>query len=167
MKQLDWKKTWHQYKYVALVVLIGVGLLLWPGASDPTVEQEVEPLTTDVSDMETQMEAILSKISGVGQLSLMLTLENDGESQLAADSELSYSGSVNAPDDYTRRSDLVTVSGDGGTQGIVTQRIYPTYRGALVVCEGGDNPDVQLAVTKSVAALTGLGSDRIMVVKWQ
>ncbi len=167
MKQLDWKKTWQQYKYVVLVVAIGVGLLLWPVTSDSAVEPQAPCLSTDVSDVETQMETILSKISGVGQLSLMLTLETDGETQLAADSELSYSGSVNAPDDYTRRSDLVTVSGDGGTQGIVTQRIYPTYRGALVVCEGGDNPDVQLAVTKSVAALTGLGSDRITVVKWQ
>jgi stage III sporulation protein AG len=50
---------------------------------------------------------------------------------------------------------------------VVTQRRYPTYRGALVVCRGGDRPEVKLAVTEAVAALTGLSADRITVAKWQ
>ena len=43
----------------------------------------------------------------------------------------------------------------------------PLYRGALIVCEGGGNDAVRLQVIEAVAALTGLGSDRIAVVKWQ
>ena len=50
---------------------------------------------------------------------------------------------------------------------VVTRQQYPTYRGALVVCQGGDQADVRLAVTEAVAALTGLSSDRVTVAKWQ
>ena len=50
---------------------------------------------------------------------------------------------------------------------VVTQEMYPQYRGALVVCEGGGNDAVRLQVISAVSALTGLGSDRIAVVRWQ
>ena len=49
----------------------------------------------------------------------------------------------------------------------MTRQVYPTYRGALVVCQGGDRADVKLAVTEAVSALTGLSSDRVTVAKCQ
>ena len=56
---------------------------------------------------------------------------------------------------------------DGSAEApVVTRTVYPTYRGALVVCQGGDRADVKLAVTEAVAALTGLPADRITVVQW-
>ena len=113
------------------------------------------------------MEDILSKISGVGQVQVMLTEDTDGTRQLAQDTELSYSGSTDAPEDYSRRSETVLVDGGEGDQTVVTQTRYPTYRGALVVCQGGERAEVKLAVTEAVAALTGLSADRITVAKWQ
>ena len=57
---------------------------------------------------------------------------------------------------------------DGSAEApVVTRTVYPTYRGALVVCQGGDRADVKLAVTEAVAALTGLSADRITVAKSQ
>ena len=98
----------------------------------------------------------------------MLTLQSGSELVLAADTALRYSGSTQAPDDYDRSSETVTVSGGGGgTDVVVTQERYPQYRGALVVCDGGGNDAVRLQVVEAVSALTGLGSDRIAVVKWQ
>ena len=38
-------------------------------------------------------------------------------------------------------------------------------RGCVVVCEGADSPAVRLEVTNAVAAYTGLGSDKISVIK--
>ena len=108
------------------------------------------------------MEVILEKISGVGRVDVMLTLQSGSELVLAQDSSLRYSGSVQSPDNYERRSDAVTDS--GGV--VVTQEKYPQYRGALVVCDGGGSDAVRLQVVEAVSALTGLGSDRIAVVKW-
>lgn len=99
---------------------------------------------------------------------VLLTVDTDGERQLAQNTELRYSGSATAPEDYSRTSEPVLLDGgDPGRRPVVTRMAYPTYRGALVVCQGGDRADVKLAVTEAVSALTGLSSDRVTVAKCQ
>ena len=66
-----------------------------------------------------------------------------------------------------RVSETVVLSGSGGDAPVVVKNVSPTYRGALVVCQGGGSAEVRLAVTQAVAALTGLSADRITVVKCQ
>ena len=61
---------------------------------------------------------------------------------------------------------VLTDSG-GGDAPVVTRTVYPTYRGALVVCQGADRAEVRLAVTEAVTALTGLTADRVTVAKSQ
>ena len=155
-----------KYKYVLLVAVLGGLLLLWPmerkdGAAAPA---GAEPAAgTDLAQTEKSMADILGKIEGVGRVEVMLTLHSGGERVLAQDSSLRYSGSAQAPDSYERSSQPVTDA--GGV--VVTHEKYPQYRGALVVCEGGGNDAVRFQVVSAVSALTGLGSDRIAVVKWQ
>lgn len=165
------KKLWERYRYAALVALIGAVLLLWPTAGstrEETPEASAESVhVVTAGELPEQMEEILSAISGVGQVKVLLTLDSDGERQLAQDTELRYSGAVSAPEDYSRTSSTVLLDGEAGDASLVVRTVYPTYRGALVVCTGGDRPEVQLTVTQAVAALTGLSSDRITVAKWQ
>lgn len=159
------RTLWDRYKYAALVVLIGAGLLLWP--SGKTAGEKQASQTLESRDVQGEMEEILGAISGVGQVRVMLTVESDGQRQLAQDSELTYSGDTAAPSDYSRRSETVLVDEGSGDQVVVTENRSPTYRGALVVCQGADRADVRLAVTEAVASLTGLSADRITVAKWQ
>ena len=158
------RKAWDKYKYVALVALAGAVLLLWPeGDSGPAAESGSSGLTAQVRDVETEMEDILSKISGVGRVQVLLTAESDGGRLLAEDVEESWQDSA-----LTSRSGETVVVDDGqGQTPIVKQTWYPTYRGALVVCQGGDQAAVRLAVTEAVTALTGLSADRVTVAKWQ
>ena len=158
------RKLWDRYKYAALVALIGAGLLLWPSGNSPAAEVRQESGSSQ-RDIQGEMEEILGKISGVGQVRVMLTEDTDGERQLARDTELTYSGDTASPEDYSRRSETVLTDGEDGV--VVTQRLYPTYRGALVVCQGGDRAEVRLAVTEAVMALTGLSSDHVTVAQWQ
>ena len=162
------RKLWDRYKYAALVALIGAGLLLWPsgkGGTEKTMQRRTE--TVDIRDIQVEMEDILGTMSGVGQVKVMLTVDSDGERQLAQDTELTYSGDTASPEDYSRRSETVFEDSGDGDRTVVTRTVYPTYRGALVVCQGGDRAEVKLAVTEAVAALTGLSADRIKVAKWQ
>ena len=162
------RKLWNNYKYVALVVLTGVGLLLWPSGTAGTEKLLPEQKqNTELRDLETEMADMLGMMSGVGQVRVMLTVDSDGERQLAQDTELRYSGDSAAPEDYSRRSEAVLVDGGSGDAVVVTRTAYPTYRGALIVCQGGDRAEVKLAVTEAVAALTGLPAGRITVAKWQ
>ena len=158
---------WDKYKFVALVVLIGAVLLLWPSGKQTASGSSSDAMPAKAQDVQGEMEEMRSKISGVGQVQVMLTVDTDGTRQLAQDTELSYSGSTAAPEDYSRRSEAVVVDNGDGDQTVVIQTQYPTYRGALVVCQGGDRAEVKLAVTEAVAALTGLSADRITVAKWQ
>lgn len=161
------RKLWDKYKFAALVALIGAGLLLWPSGSGSTQTAAAEPLAeTADRDIQAEMADILGAMSGVGQVKVMLTVDSDGERQLAQDTELTYSGDTASPDSYSRRSETVLAGGSGGSE-VVVRTLYPTYRGALVVCEGGGRAEVKLAVTEAVAALTGLSTDRITVAEWQ
>ena len=63
--------------------------------------------------------------------------------------------------------EFVLVDDGSGDTAVVIRTMQPTYRGALVVCQGGGQADVKLAVTEAVAVLTGLPADRITVAKWQ
>ncbi len=151
-----------KYKYALLVAVLGALLLLWPaGEKKPAAVSGTG--REALAETERAMEEILGKISGVGKVDVMLSLHSGGERVLAQDSSLRYSGSVQSPDSYERSTQPVT---DGGGV-VVTKETCPQYRGALVVCEGGGDDGVRLQVAKAVSALTGLGSDRIAVVKWQ
>jgi len=159
------RKLWNRYKFVGLLVLLGAGLLLWPDTGAQTALPPEQAVLQ--RDLEKDMEEILSAMSGVGQTKVLLTLDSDGERQFAQDTQLAYSGQTAAPEDYSRRSETVLADGGAGNEAVVVQRMYPTYRGALVVCQGGGSAEVRLAVTEAVAALTGLSADRITVAKWQ
>ena len=157
----------NRYKYVLLIAALGAALLLWPGSTRAGETEEKTSgqsgiQTVPVRETEAAMEAILSEISGVGRVDVMLTLHSGSELVLAEDAALRYSGDAQAPDSYERSTDTVTAS--GGV--VVRQEIYPQYRGALVVCDGGNNDRVRLAVVNAISALTGLGTDKIAVVPW-
>ena len=103
------------------------------------------------------MENILRAIDGVGELRLMLTVDSGTKRELAQDTTAERSGS----EDMKRKSETVVVGTGSGTQEVVvTNRVYPRYVGALVVCEGGGSAGVRLAVTQAVSALTALPSDK-------
>lgn len=54
---------------------------------------------------------------------------------------------------------LEQISGVGETE------VLLSGSGAVIVCSGADDPGVRLNVTNAVAAYTGLGSDKITVMK--
>lgn len=158
-----------RYKYVLAVVALGALLLMWPGGRDAGeggasgADRSEAELPAAVGETEAAMEEILGRIQGVGRVEVMLTLQSGSELVLAEDTSLNYSGSAQAPDDYQRSSKSV-IADDGV---VVRQEKYPQYRGALVVCDGGGSDAVRLKVVEAVAALTGLGADRISVAQWR
>ena len=162
-KWLTWIKS---YKYVLIVVAAGVLCLAWPDGGGQREEQREVSASADLEAVQSEMEEILGTIRGVGQLRLMLTVDTGAQRELAGDTSLTYSGETTAPEDYSRTTETVVVSGGSGEdQVVVTRETYPQFRGALVVCQGADDPQVKLSVIEAVSALTGLGSDKISVIR--
>ena len=169
-KRLNVIRSLGRYKYALAVAALGAVLLLWPRQEDAAQVHAAAQHTvseSDVEALEKKMEEILSKMSGVGRVDVLLTLESGEELVLATDSTLRYSGSPQNPNDYDRANETVTVSGGNGTDVVVTQQRNAKFRGALIVCDGGDNDRVRLKIVEAVCALTGLGADRVAVVRWE
>ena len=162
-----WLTLLGAYKYVLIVVAAGILCLVWPGGGQAEEPDRTESVSLDLEAVQAEMEEILSAIEGAGELRLMLTVDAGPRRQLAGDTSLSYSGAVEAPEDYQRTNQPLVLSGGGAEEVVVTEEVYPTFRGALVVCQGAGDPAVKLTVTEAVSALTGLGSDRICVVQGQ
>ena len=152
-----------KYRFAALVALAGVVLMLLPGKKDSMPDAETaEGETFSLEETERRMAEVLGAMDGVGRVQVMLTLRSGETLSLAEDS----SATRGSGGDVRQDSQVLTVNrGSGKQEVVVTQRLYPAYQGAVVVCQGADRAEVKLAVTQAVAALTGLGADRITVVK--
>lgn len=157
-------EVWKRYKFVAMILFAGLVLMMLPSGNDSgRTEQEKQEEIYSLAQTEHRLEEILKNMQGVGQVDVMLTLKSGSTLELAKDSSLSI-----RDEETKRESDVVTISGGGGSEEVViTQQRYPIYQGAVVVCEGGSNSSVRLAVIEAVSVLTGLGSDRISIVQWK
>lgn len=162
MGKVRWSDLWKKYKFVLLVVLVGIILMLLPVSSQTKETEEnksqIPQESFDLAAMEQRMEEVLGKIDGVGKLRLMLTLQSGTRLTLAEDTQRDQ--------DRTQRETVTLNRGSGNQEIVITNRFYPVYQGAVVVCQGADSSAVRLAITETVQALTGLPSDRIRVAKW-
>lgn len=160
-----WKGILKKYRFAALVAAVGVVLMLLPTGSSGTEDQgEADGSLFSLEETEQRMGEILSAMEGVGRVQVMLTLRSGESLSLAEDS----SSSQDSDGDTRQESQVLTVSrGSGMQEVVVTGRLYPTYQGAVVVCEGAGDSRIRLQVLEAVEVLTGLSSDKISVVEWK
>ena len=148
----------HKYRLVWLVILVGLFLLLLPTGGGEGEEAAAEPAqgTFDLEKTEARLAQALSQIKGAGEVTVMLTVANGPRQVLAQD--------VDRNSQQGESTQTVILSRGSSSQETVTvQEIYPRYQGALVVCPGGDDPEVRLQITEALSALTGLGADKISI----
>lgn len=167
MKLEKWTGLLKKYRLAALVVLLGVVLMLLPTGGKAQTSGDSSELpgeTYSLEETEQRMAEVLGTIDGVGRVRIMLTLRAGSSLRLVEDSSLSDSTGGQTK----QEKQVLTVNrGSGRQEVVVTQQLYPTYQGAVVVCEGAGSSSVRLAVVNAVSVLTGLSSDRISVVKWK
>ena len=147
------------YRYAVLILLIGVLFMLYPQkkekpANEPAAVQQA------VVTLETRLEELLSHVEGAGKVRVVLSMKTGEEYEYQLDRQYSTQG-----DRTERKEETVIVSENGDDRPVVIKTIYPTYKGAVVACEGADSAAVRLNIVRAVSSLTGLGSDKITVVK--
>ena len=188
--KFQWKlpggaKVWKlldQYKYVLIAIAVGIVLLLWPsgeGGQGPPADtaEEIHAIETILhcgcrflatvhagclEELEKKLAQTLSQVEGAGKVTVTLTLKSGMEQVLASDRSTSVTERGSSVEEETVIINAGT--GQGQSAVLLTQR-YPTFQGALVVCEGGDDAGIRLLMTQAVSSLTGIGSDRITVCK--
>ena len=154
-----------KYRYVLLVVLVGAVLLLLPtggGASaQPDGTAAGAALDYDPSKLEARLEAVLSRVEGAGEVEVVLTVRSGPRQVLAEDRTQEREGDRESGESTT----VLLSRGSAGEETVAVEQRSPQFRGALVVCSGGDDPAVRLTLTQAVSAVTGLGADRISICK--
>lgn len=153
-----------KYKYVCVVLLAGILLMMLPDHS-----KEEVPLQTYGQDqsakitLEDRLEETLSSLCGAGEVKVMLTVEKGEQTIYQTDS--TYSHNENNTD--TKTQTILTTDSNRNETGLVHQINPPIYLGAIVLAEGADNPVVKLSIVEAVSKVTGLGADKISVLKMQ
>lgn len=179
---MEWKqlnkqtiRTWLQkYKFSLLILLLGILLLLWPSGNKAapenvlqTTSQVAEDTTQAVtpSQLQTQLGEVLSKIAGAGQVEVILTLRTG--TQYIYQTDVTQDDHIQGEEEQhtLTRQTVLTADGSAQEKAVITQTIYPTYLGAVVISQGADQPSVKLDLRNAISSLTGLSADKITVVK--
>lgn len=145
-----------KYHYGVWILVVGLVLMCIPniGQNRTKSKESIEPvLQTTTQTADVQLAEILSSIEGAGKVKVLLTV-SEGERTV-------YQTNMN----NTQVSTVVVTDAQRNQEGLVMQVISPVYLGAIVVCQGADSPRVRLALVEAVSNVTGLGADRISVLK--
>lgn len=150
----------NKYKYILIILLTGVILLLTPDKQEMIQMDAEEQIQTNV-DLQEALTDILKKVEGAGDVAVLLT-EKRGEEILYQVDEDHTSG---ANTDTVTRKTLIVSDESRADRGLIRQINPPILQGAVIVCQGANDPKVKLAVVDAVMQATGLPSSKICVLK--
>lgn len=151
-----------KYKYALVVLALGLILMMIPSLGqqvDPG-EATQETVGCQETGIHEQLSRILSQIQGAGNVEVMLTVSAGERIVYQTDEDISGSESGS-----TRIETVIVTDADRNQNGLIQQVNPPAYLGAIVVCQGADRPAIRLAIVEAVSRVTGLGADRISVLK--
>ena len=146
-----------KYRYVLLVLLAGLVLMLLPTRKETTETAPTVSPPSQKQDIREELVSILGQIEGVGDVRVMLTV--------AAGEKTLYQTDADISENASRIETVIVTDANRAEVGLIQQIDPPTYLGAIVVCKGAGNAAVRLAVVEAVSRVTGLGADRISVLK--
>lgn len=148
------KKHW----YVLLVLLLGLVLMSIPTGEEENTAPIVQEQVQQESDLQQELESILSQIQGAGKVRVLLTEAYGARTVYQTDEDTSSGGD-------TASQTVIVTDADRNQQGLIYRVDPPGYLGAVIVCQGGDRATVCLAIVEAVSNATGLSADRITVLK--
>ena len=172
-------------KIIVFAGLAGIVLILISGnlkSCDGYQSNQLQPVSSQPSvtaeqyekGLEANLTGIISQISGVGNAKVLVTLDQTAQYVYATEekqsrqqtSEKSDSQTGKSEDDYSDETTYLLVkNSDGSEQALRVTEIQPLVKGVVVVCDGGDDPNVQQSVTDAVTTALHITSVRVCVIK--
>lgn len=123
------------------------------------------------SRLENKLEQTIRNIKGVGNVKVLLTLENGEETVYQSDTRQNTDQTAQSGEDKQYRQELeqqvVLIEGENGKKEALVQTVRPpAVQGVVVICEGAGSISVQSAVTEAVTALFSIRSTQVAVVEY-
>lgn len=136
--------------------------------------QENNSNSENTTDLQSNLERILSNIDGVGKVSVLLTYSESSELVPLYDEtksettteEADTSGGKRTTTDTNTQKSAIMQENSSGEKSIITQKtVSPKIEGAIITAEGGENANVKTQIIQAVEAATGLATHKIQVFK--
>ncbi|NLL73706.1 MAG: stage III sporulation protein AG [Clostridiales bacterium] len=128
---------------------------------------------TYIAELENRLESILRKVSGIGEVEVMITLKKSKEQIPLKDAP--YTRDDSDEDDgeggsrtnsrIQKEESTVMVTKDGDTQPYILQEVEPEIEGVLVIAEGGDNILIIKDIVEAAEVLFDIPVHKVKVMK--
>ncbi len=118
-----------------------------------------------IEKTEKELESLLEKLNGAGDVKVMITLENCYENV--------YAKAYNEKKDYDEDSEkneseeefIIVKKGSNNEECLVVKVYEPTVKGVAVIAQGAENAQVKNAITQTVCALFDISTAKVSVEK--
>ncbi len=144
------------YKNKTLIIAVSIILiaLIFFGGIKVFKKDTIDP--DYATQVEEKLVKMLSKIKGVGRVSVVVSLEDFGEEILAKNVETKIENGV--------KSTIETVIFVSGKP-YVTKVLTPKIKSVTVVCKGASDISVKMAITECVTSAYSLRAERVKILK--
>ena len=149
----------HKYlQYLFLGILSLIIIFLVAGSSVNTSQETTKTsgvIDAYVIDLQDRLSKTLSKVEGVGKISVIITVDGGMETIVAVETVTKTSG-----DSVTVTETPVLVNG----KTVVLSEKYPEVIGVVIVAQGADSISVKNELTNATVSLLNINSKQIKIL---
>lgn len=187
MNMEDKNKKIHEFllkdkfrKIIIFVGILGIALIFFSGFFKTNTAKKTKPNSQNsttkeyVFQLESSLREMVSSIKGAGNTKVLVTLENSEETVYATEEKKNKEATEDKTDGQLskkRESDdcekkYITIKdADGTERALSVTQIQPTVKGVVVVCDGGDIPEVQQRISEAIKTALNITAKRVYVTK--
>ena len=155
---------------IILIIIIGILLLVYPfGKQDSSAEKDTAENTVQTQpsekELEKRLEEILGKVSGVGDVSVMVVYSTGGEKTLAYETNEETRETTSGQkkkDTQEKKQTQAVLEGDAP---VIVKETYPEIQGVIVAAEGAGDAKLKLDIMEAVKTVLGIDSYKVKVLK--
>ena len=156
---------------VILIAIIGVFLILFSSNLNKNNSKEIESANIDyekyIEKTEKKLENILSKIKGVGNCNVMISLLSTDEKEYVVQDKTKSNISEKEDSRQSsedKESEVVIIKNDTSQTPLIKRNIVPKISGVLVTCDGAYDITTKTNVIDAVCAVLSVSSNNVCVV---
>ncbi len=129
---------------------------------------------TYITEMENKLESVLRKVSGIGEVEVMLTLKaskeqvplKDNPSTQESLNEVDGEGGSRTNNNAQREDSTVLVTNDNGNSvPYIIQELEPQVEGIVVIADGGDDAFIKKDIMDAAEVLFDVPAHKVKVMK--
>ena len=147
-----------------LFVAIGDGGLKKTTTSSTTTTKSYITTLEYCKSLEDKLESVLSRVSGAGSVSVMISVEGSLE-LVYATSDDNKTSNTTSGSTITSSTNPIIVQSNGNASPLILTENLPEVKGVIVVSSGAKDVSIKLDILNAVSTLLNISTDKISVLK--